>query len=179
MDSAIQGYPTHNNPIKYERIGIDYMIEALDHVNIVVKDLEGMIRFYRDALGFKLSKRVVISGEWIEGVVGLKAVEADVVYLEMQEGPRIELIHYRSPIGKKQESLGEPNTFGIRHIAFRVSEIDDLVAQLKKEGVPFFSQVLQVPDTQVKYAGGMRKRLVYFQDPEGNLLELCEYAKPK
>jgi len=25
------------------------------------------------------------------------------------------------------------------------------------------------------YAGGVRKRLIYFADPEGNLLELCEY----
>ena len=32
--------------------------------------------------------------------------------------------------------------------------------------------------TQVTYAGGVRKRLVYFHDPEGNLLELCEYKAP-
>jgi hypothetical protein len=41
--------------------------------------------------------------------------------------------------------------------------------------VRFFSQIQLVPDSQVTYAGGLRKRLVYFQDPEGNLLELCEY----
>jgi hypothetical protein len=35
--------------------------------------------------------------------------------------------------------------------------------------------VQSVPDSQVTYAGGVRKRLVYFRDPEGNLLELCEY----
>ncbi len=155
------------------------MIEAIDHINIVVQDLEEMIRFYRDALGFKLSKRVVISGEWIEGVVGLKQVEADVVYLEPENGPRIELIKYRSPMGHRPDELGKPNTLGMRHIAFRVSEIDQIVAVLKKEGVPFFSQVFQVPDSQVTYVGGMRKRLVYFQDLEGNLLELCEYAQPK
>ena len=33
------------------------------------------------------------------------------------------------------------------------------------------------PDTQVTYAGGIRKRLVYFHDPEENLLELCEYRQ--
>ena len=33
----------------------------------------------------------------------------------------------------------------------------------------------QVPDAQVRYRGGVRKRLVYFKDPEGNLLEFCEY----
>jgi catechol 2,3-dioxygenase-like lactoylglutathione lyase family enzyme len=32
-----------------------------------------------------------------------------------------------------------------------------------------------VPSSQVTYANNVRKRLVYFRDPEGNLLELCEY----
>jgi hypothetical protein len=32
-----------------------------------------------------------------------------------------------------------------------------------------------VPTAQVAFAGA-QKRLVYFRDPEGNLLELCEYA---
>jgi len=41
--------------------------------------------------------------------------------------------------------------------------------------VKFFSAVQSVPDSQVTYAGGMRKRLVYFRDPEGNVLEFCEY----
>jgi hypothetical protein len=27
----------------------------------------------------------------------------------------------------------------------------------------------------VTYSGGVRKRLVYFRDPEDNILELCEY----
>ena len=42
--------------------------------------------------------------------------------------------------------------------------------------VRVFSVIQTVPDSQVTYAGGVRKRLVYFHDPEGNLLELCEYA---
>ncbi len=37
------------------------------------------------------------------------------------------------------------------------------------------SAVHRVPTSQVTYAGGAQKRLVYFRDPEGNLLELCEY----
>ena len=37
-----------------------------------------------------------------------------------------------------------------------------------------FGEIQQVPATQVDYAD-VRKRLVYFRDPEGNLLELCCY----
>ena len=50
-----------------------------------------------------------------------------------------------------------------------------LVEKLGQAGVTFESQVKSVPDSQVTYSGGVRKRLVYFRDPEDNILELCEY----
>src|SRR3954462_13249942 len=58
------------------------MLEQIDHVNIVVDNLEAMTRFYRERLGFKVTKQVTISGAWIDQVVGLNGVEADVVYLD-------------------------------------------------------------------------------------------------
>lgn len=152
------------------------MIEQIDHINIVVNDLETMIHFYKEYLGFKLSKRVEISGAWIERVVGLEAARAEVVYLELPSGPRIELIRYLSPIGHQPEALNIPNTMGMRHMAFRVNNIEAWVARLKKEGLSFFGDIQSVPDTQVTYAGGLQKRLVYFHDPEGNILEFCEYT---
>ena len=152
------------------------MIEQIDHINIVVKDLEAMICFYKKQLGFKLSKRVEISGAWIEAVVGLSDARAEVVYLELPSGPRIELIHYLSPIGQRLEALQIPNTMGIRHMAFRVTGIESWVVRLKEGGISFFGDVQKVPGTQVTYAGGVQKNLVYFHDPEGNILELCEYV---
>jgi catechol 2,3-dioxygenase-like lactoylglutathione lyase family enzyme len=85
------------------------------------------------------------------------------------------LIHYISPAGARPAELGRSNTQGIRHIAFRVGDIDAIVARIRAAGIPLFSDVQMVPDSQVTYAAGVRKRLVYFHDPEGNLLELCEY----
>lgn len=152
------------------------MIEHIDHINIVVVDLDAMIHFYEKKLGFKLSKRVEISGDWIEAVVGLSQARAEVVYLELPSGPRIELIHYLSPEGQRPEALHIPNTVGIRHMAFRVKGIETWLDQLKKEGIPFFGDIQEVPESQVTYAGGVQKRLVYFHDPEGNILELCEYT---
>ncbi len=151
------------------------MIEQIDHINIVVKDLETMIHFYEKHLGFKLSKRVEISGAWIEAVVALKDARAEVVYLELPSGPRIELIHYLSPKGQRPEALQIPNTLGMRHMAFCVTGITKWVTRLKKEGISFFGDIQKVPNAQVSYAGGVQKSLVYFHDPEGNILELCEY----
>ena len=147
----------------------------LDHVNIVVTDLDRMIAFYRDVLGLSLTKRVTISGAWIGSVVGLGDVNADVAYLDFPVGPRIELIRYNAPTRARPAGIDQPNAPGLRHIAFTVEDIDAIVARIKSAGVHFFSDIQQVPTTQVTYAGGVRKRLIYFQDPEGNLLEFCEY----
>lgn len=151
------------------------MLSSIDHINIVVKDLEAMIRFYSEALGFTVTKRVTISGEWIDRTVGLSGVTGEVVYLDLPAGPRVELIRYVSPLGLEPVGLDQPNTIGLRHMAFRVEDIDQAVHRARLAGVTFLSEIQTVPDSQVTYAGGVRKRLVYFRDPEGNLLELCEY----
>jgi catechol 2,3-dioxygenase-like lactoylglutathione lyase family enzyme len=152
------------------------MLAAIDHVNLVVTDLPRMLAFYRDVLGLAVTKRATISGEWIGRTVGLADVRAEVVYLDLPAGPRVELIRYVSPAGgARPDGLGRPDTVGLRHLAFRIDSIDAAVARLRAAGVEFFSDVQAVPDSQVTYGGGVRKRLVYFRDPEGNLLELCEY----
>ena len=149
----------------------------IDHINIVVKDIDAMTAFYRDVLGMTVTKQVTISGDWIEQVVGLKNVEADVVYLEFPNGPRLELIEYLSPDGDRPDGMGLPNTQGFRHMAFRVKDLYELTKKLEHAGVNCVGEVQQVPDAQVTYDGGVRKHLVYFHDPEGNLLELCSYRK--
>lgn len=151
------------------------MFEKIDHINLVVSDLEGMVNFYSQVLGLKVTKRATIRGKWIDDVVGLAGVDAEVVYLNTDRGPRIELIRFDQPTGATPDVPAAANTRGLRHLAFRVVDIDQAVAALEVAGVELVSGVQKVPDSQVTYDGGMRKRLVYFHDPESNLLELCEY----
>lgn len=154
------------------------MLKAIDHVNIVVRDMQPMLAFYTDCLGMQVTKDVVITGDWIEQVVGLKDVNARVIYLDIGDasGPRIELIEYENPPCIESSSPNAPNLLGIRHMAFSVDGIQSIVARLTEQGVTFNSTVMQVPSSQVTYAGSVRKHLVYFRDPEGNILELCEYS---
>lgn len=150
-------------------------ISQIDHVNIVVDDLPTMVRFYQEVLGMAVTKEVAISGAWVERVVGLNDVKADVVYLSPPQGPRVELIHYHCPDAECDNDANAANLRGLRHLAFRVDDIDAMINALASLGVDIVGEVQQVPDAQVTYAGGVRKRLIYFHDPEGNLLELCEY----
>jgi catechol 2,3-dioxygenase-like lactoylglutathione lyase family enzyme len=150
------------------------MIERIDHVNLVVDDMQTMVTFYRDLLGLRLTKQATIRGAWIEAATGLAQAEADVVFLEASAGPAIELLRYRTPEGLRPGGLRDPNTKGLRHLAFRVSDLDRMVVALRRAGVELLSEAQQVPAAQVDYAD-QRKRLVYCLDPEGNLLELCAF----
>ena len=151
------------------------MLESFDHVCIVAQDINKLATFYTEALGLKVTRRVTISGPWIDQTVKLQNVTAEVIYLELPSGPRLELIEFDHPRAIRPNGLGESNTPGLRHLAFRVSNIEEVMGRLKAAGVQFFSDVQRVPLEQVNYGGGIQKRLIYFPDPEGNLLELCEY----
>ena len=153
------------------------VVDSIDHVNLVVRDLEPMLQFYTQVLGLQLTKRVRIQGPWVEEISGLTGASAEVVYLGAECNPCVELIRYDQPKASRPSGLGVPNTPGIRHLAFRVTDIDRITEVIQAVGVKLFSRVLQVPEAQVKYPDGARKHLVYFQDPEGNLLELCEYRR--
>ena len=152
-------------------------IERIDHVNIVVDDLALMTRFYHDVLGMDQYKTATIQGEWVDRVVGLNQVVADVVFLRMGHGSNLELIKYRASAGTRPDQLACPNTHGLRHIAFRVYDIEEVCSAIRREGVEFLGMVQGVPTGQFNVGNGARKKLVYFHDPEDNLLELCSYEE--
>lgn len=146
----------------------------VDHINLVVKDLERNVAFYRDILGFEVTMRALLRGEWIETIAGLPGVVADCVYLQPPgPGPRIELLQYQSPLSP-DPARQTPNTLGLRHVAFRVDDLDAAYNRLKSLGVEFVSPPVAVPEEVVRHGSG-RKRLCYFHDPEGNILELAEF----
>jgi catechol 2,3-dioxygenase-like lactoylglutathione lyase family enzyme len=148
---------------------------AIDHINIVVSDLEKSVKFYTELLGFNLSKMAYLEGEWIESIVGLKGVAADVAFIVAPAGePRIELLCYKTPKGEAIPANSLANTVGIRHIAFRVDDIHAAVEKLKSAGVKILGEPVVVPETVVTHDAG-HKMLCYFHDPDGVLLEVTEY----
>jgi len=151
------------------------LIRAVDHINLVVSDLERSVTFYTELLGFRELRRAHLKGEWIEAIIGLKDVSADVVYVVAPEGePRLELLCFECPRGKSIPANSLAHTFGLRHIALRVEDIQKMVIRLREAGVKVIADPVAVPTGVITHDAG-HKILCYFHDPDGILLELAEY----
>lgn len=151
------------------------MIQAIDHINIVVSDMERSLRFYTEVLGFRKTKEAQLEGAWIERFVGLSGVKAHAVFVVAPGGePRIELLQYHAPAGVAWAENSRPNTIGLRHLALRVDDIAAMVAKLRAAGITMLSEPVRVPPGVVQHDAG-EKTLVYFLDPDGVVLELAQY----
>lgn len=150
----------------------------LDHVNIVVQDMERSVAFYT-RLGLRPSMDTVISGAWIANLVGLpdEELRARVVFMEPGSGEaRLELIQYLIPPGLALPQTSLPNTVGVRHFALVVEGIQKTYNELSQDGVKFFSAPQEVTGNPQVAARIGRKQLVYLLDPDGVIVELAEYS---
>ncbi|GJQ60927.1 MAG: VOC family protein [Candidatus Scalindua sp. AMX11] len=146
------------------------MLHTIDHVNVVVSDLDEAKAFFRQ-LGFSIGNEGRLEGEWISAIVGLPDVKARYVTLSLGDvGTNLELIQYYSPASGQDPWMSKANQLGYRHIAFEVEDLERTVQDLKEKGVTFLSPIQTYPETG--------KRLVYFYGPDMILLELAQYPNP-
>ena len=146
------------------------MIKGIDHINLVVTNLEEAERFF-EILGFKKNASSVLEGDWIGQVVGLSGVKAQYISLAHERAAtRVEIIKYFSPKEELDPSCGAANKVGIRHLAFEVEDIASVYQALKEKGFRFLSAIQEYKATN--------KKLVYFLGPDGILFELAEYQRP-
>jgi len=126
------------------------MIKKIDHVNIVVTDLEQAKQFFIDLLDFELKKEGILEGKWIDKVVALRNVRAKYAQLLIPVSETcLELIEYYNPLGEKDSKISQANQIGFRHMAFEVKNIENIYQKLKDAGVKVFSD-LQVYNEKKK-----------------------------
>ena len=140
------------------------MVKNIRHTGIVVKDLQHSLSFYRDLLGFKISKQMEESGKFIDTILALDGATVTTVKMAAPDGQLIELLKFcRHP---KQGNPRGIRDIGITHIAFTVNDIDGEYKRLGSYGVPFISPPQASPDGFAKVA--------FCQAPEGTFIELVE-----
>ena len=141
------------------------MITQIRHTGLVVADLDGALRFWRDLLGFKVEKKMDESGPHIDAMMGLKDVRVTTVKMTAPEGGMMELLHFQSH-PDIPTWLGKPYSTGFTHIAMTVSNLNSTFEKLANAGAVFPAPPQYSPDGAVK--------VIYCRGPEGVLLELVE-----
>jgi catechol 2,3-dioxygenase-like lactoylglutathione lyase family enzyme len=137
----------------------------MDHVGIVVDDLATATAFFVE-LGLALQGEGSVEGSWVDRVVGLDGVRAEIAMLEAPDGHgRVELAKFHAPAGRGGDRQAPANAPGIRHVAFAVDDIDAVVARLRAHGAELVGEVGRYED---------RYRLCYVRGPEGIIVELAE-----
>jgi catechol 2,3-dioxygenase-like lactoylglutathione lyase family enzyme len=135
------------------------MIRPVDvaHVNLNVTDLDRAIRFYTEVLGFTIALHYEGAVAWLnfgqyrEGVEGLGHGFHDVALYKVAKP---------APDDRRQRA-------GMNHLAVRLrtpEEVDRAAEYLQSRGV----KVLKGPQTHKED----RDRYLYFEDPDGNMIEL-------
>jgi catechol 2,3-dioxygenase-like lactoylglutathione lyase family enzyme len=140
-------------------------IQRMDHVGIVVSDLAAATAFFVE-LGLEPQGQMPVEGGWVDRVIGLDGVRAEIAMLRTPDGHgRVELSRFHTPVGQGGDRNPLANAPGLRHIAFAVDDIDAVLARLRARGVELVGELERYEDVY---------RLCYVRGPEGILVELAE-----
>ena len=124
-------------------------LEKQHHIAVISSDWEKAKDFYIEKLGFALEKEF------------FRPAQNDYLRMLRQGETVIELfIRPDAP-----QRVNNPEALGLRHLAFRVADIEPAVAWLNGMGIE------TEPVREDPYNGG---RFTFFKDPDGLPLELHE-----
>jgi catechol 2,3-dioxygenase-like lactoylglutathione lyase family enzyme len=141
-------------------------IKRLDHVSVVVVELEDAIAFFT-TLGMTVEGKAPIEGPWVDRINGLENVRVDIVMMRTPDGHgRLELTRFRNPrLVEIEPAIAPPNAPGLRSVMFTVESVDDTVARLRANGAELVGEVAQYEN---------QYRLCYVRGPAGIIVALAE-----
>ena len=123
--------------------------EKLHHVAMIVSDYQRAREFYVEKLGFPILRENFRAerGDW---------------KLDLKFGDG-ELEIFAIPGAPPRPTY--PEAQGLRHLAFRVEDIEEAVRELEALGIPC---------EEIRWDPYSEKRMTFFHDPDGLPLELHE-----
>lgn len=147
----------------------------IDHVGIVVPDLEQAIEFFGDALGGQLLHRGTKPNDPAFMMESLGAPADGAYQVAMVLVPpdfNLELFQWTS--AERRATMPSIADLDAHHLGLQVSDVDAAAAHLATvEGVELLGGIKQVPEG----APGAGIRFVYFRAPWGLNLELVDRTR--
>lgn len=124
-------------------------LQQIHHVAIIVSDYKKSREFYVDKLGFEVI-REHYRKEKNDYKLDLKLGDCELEIFGISKSPK---------------RASYPEACGLRHLAFKVDCIEDVITELKELGIETES---------IRIDEFTNKKMTFFQDPDGLPLELHE-----
>jgi catechol 2,3-dioxygenase-like lactoylglutathione lyase family enzyme len=144
----------------------------VEHVGLVVRDLEESIPFYTAIFGPPV-ERVTWRGkdaEYVAKMVAHPGLELDAAFFQLPFSQSLlEMIQYRG-VAQTSKPM-DPMQVSATHLGFCVENLDATVERLRALGVTFRAEAIDIP--YGPYKGG---RSIYLSDPNGMNLQLMQLA---
>lgn len=132
-------------------------VKRIDHIALVVKDMDKALEFWQEALGMQLSyMEEVVSEHSI--VAFLPAKESEVELVSPTDGD--------SGVARYLNKRGP----GMHHICFEVYDIEATIEHLKKKGVRLINEHPEIG------TGGKKIAFIHPDSTHGVLVELYELS---
>jgi len=132
-------------------------VKRIDHIAVVVDDIDNALAFWRDALGLDMTH--------LEEV---KEQESIVAFLPTG-GSEVELVKPTTDTSGVAKYLAKRGP-GMHHICLEVDNLEDMLAQMKAKGVKLINE------TPTIGAGGKKIAFVHPSSTNGVLVELYQNA---
>ena len=140
-------------------------VHRMDHAGVVVEDLAAAVAFFVE-LSLELEGEATVEGAWVDRLVGLDGVRADMAVVRTPDGHgRVELSTFRAPEATSPAPRAPINTPGIPRLTFAVDAVDDVLDRLRGHGAELVGEVAQYEDVY---------RYCYVRGPAGVVIGLVE-----
>jgi methylmalonyl-CoA/ethylmalonyl-CoA epimerase len=145
-----------DSPIRIDKTEGECMqILKIDHLGIAVNSIDDGKNFWSDVLGLPF-----------EGAETVEAQKVTTAFFPVGES-EVELLESTSPDGPVAKYI-EKRGQGIQHVAFRVANLEEALAELKAKGIRLIDEKPRMG------AGGAKIAFLHPKATNGVLVELCE-----
>jgi methylmalonyl-CoA epimerase len=130
-------------------------VKKIDHIGIVVQDIEAALKVYRDALGLELTKTEFVPEQQVK-IAFLPTGESEIELVQPTTDD--------SGVARYLARRGE----GIHHICLEVDDIEAALAQVAGRGMEL------IDETPRTGSGGQKLAFVHPKSAHGVLIEFYE-----
>jgi catechol 2,3-dioxygenase-like lactoylglutathione lyase family enzyme len=136
----------------------------LDHVSVVVDDIEAAKAFFAE-LGMELEGQMPVTGDWVDRVNALDDVRVEIAMMRTPDGNgKLELTRFANP--SVPPAQPEPvNRLGLRTVMFEVDDVDATVERLRRHGGQLIGEIVDYENIY---------RLCYMRGPDGIIVALAQ-----